>query len=84
MKAAHSIFPPPTFQFSPNAVQNSLSVKPGGSRRMQSLSLSTGVRVLDFEGEAGVAFFLAAASTGKTPPGRLFDGFAIIVGFIHE
>jgi len=51
---------------------------------MQSLSLSTGVRVLDFEGEAGVAFFLAAASTGKTPPGRLFDGFAIIVGFIHE
>lgn len=45
---------------------------------MISLSFSAGVLPEDLAVEDALAFFLAAALTGRTPPARPFDGFDII------
>ena len=70
LNAAQSTFPDPTFHSSPRAVQNSVSVKPGGSRLMISLNLGAGSLADPFDPDCAVAFFLAAAFTGRTPPER--------------
>ena len=79
LKAAQSIFPAPTFQAWPRQFQNSVSVSPGGRRRMMSRDLGAGFLEEGLAAAAGVGVFLAAALTGNTPPERPLEELDIVV-----
>lgn len=71
--AAQSTFPWPSCHSLPSNVQNSLSVRPGGSRRTINLNLGAGARGVCLKG-----FLVAAALTGSTP--RPLGLFGMIFG----